>query len=123
MKNSELKGYLCHRLVRAGEILQIDRLPRSGAILRVRGETGKRMEQAVPHAFLVQHKPHIGGYYVIGQDDGIAGFLSAAQFESTHMSHEKFADRVTSSRELRAFIQREMAEIALKFGTATEFEQ
>ena len=81
-----LPEWQCHKVVRAGKITLIDHMADDSAMLRLEFEPKKQFDiiQAsvkVSDAWMVKHKPEIGGYFV-AYDDGYLSYSPAHAFES-----------------------------------------
>ncbi len=73
----ELPQYRCHKIVRAGKILQIETKMNGGAVLHLQGGTAVM----VSPEYMEKHRPQQFGYFVHYEPDGYQSFSPAKAFE------------------------------------------
>lgn len=75
----DLPQYQCHKKVRAAKITNIvDYRPHGPDVRLVFGEIDKTLE--VPRAWMKRHKPVVGGYYVV-YEDNYSSYSPSPSFE------------------------------------------
>ena len=78
MNPKALPRYVCHKVVHAARILDIDDTPkRTGLLLQVEG-LPERVE--VDQAYVAKHLPRTGGYFVV-YEDGYQSWSPGEAFE------------------------------------------
>lgn len=74
----ELPKYKCHKEVRAAKISLVEIKESGGAKLHLTPEGVGSID--VPPEYMIKHKPHINGYYVLYKD-GYESFSPPQPFE------------------------------------------